>query len=242
MRLLVLMYHRARPGRDGNSPEMLEAHFRHIAARCRNVLPGEAVAGPQVNVCLSFDDGYFDFHSVVFPLLKKYGLRALLAVPPGAVRERTEASDADRLAVPTELAFVRPRMGGLCTWPELQAMAASGHVAIAAHGYTHVPIDPPRTDLDMELRLPKMVLESRLAAPVDSFVFPYGKFSGRAFGEARSAYRHVFRIGGAANLGWDGGLLYRVGADAMRGPERLFSRGRMAAYRARFLWNRMRGR
>jgi hypothetical protein len=133
-------------------------------------------------------------------------------------------------------------MAGLCTWPELQAMAASGHVAVAAHGYTHVPIDSPRADLDMELRLPKMVLESRLAAPVDSFVFPYGKLFGRALGEARSAYRHIFRIGGATNTGWNGGVLYRVSADAMSGPEQLFSPGRMSAYRARFLWNRLRGR
>ena len=242
MSLLVLVYHRARPGWDGNSAEVLDAHFRHIAARCRNVLPGEPIEAESLNVCLSFDDGYFDFYAVVFPLLRRYGLRALLAVAPAVLREETDRSGAERLAVPTEIAFARTQLGGLCTWPELQVMAESGHVAVAAHGYTHVSIDSPEVDLNTEVRLPKMVLTSRLDTRVESFVFPYGRFCRRALREARLAYRHVFRLGGASNIDWNGGLLYRVCADATSGLEQLFSPGRMAAYRARFLWNRIRRR
>ena len=236
------MYHRARAGRDGNSKEMLEAHFRHIADRCRNVLPGDALSKDALNVCLSFDDGNFDFRAVVFPLLEKFGLRAMLAVAPAIMKDRTEAPEPERLAVPSDLTFAHPRLGGFCTWPELQAMAAAGRVAIAAHGYTHVPLDSPLADVDMEIRLPKMILESRLLGPVDSFVFPYGKFCSRALCAATSAYRYVFRIGGASNARWDDGIIYRICADAMTGPDQLFSPGRMAIYRARFLWNRIRGR
>ena len=236
------MYHRARAGRDGNSADMLEAHFRHIAAHCRNVLPGEPLSREHLNVCISFDDAYFDFHAVVLPLLAKSGLRALLAVSPDLLHERTDVPDAERLAVPAGTAFRHTQKGGFCTWPELRAMSDSGHVAVAAHGYTHVRVDLPQTDFDIEIHAPRTVLGARLGRPIDSFVFPHGKFSRLALGEAKRGYRHVFRIGGAMNPGWNGRILYRVRADAMKGPGALFSPARMAGYRARFVWNRIRGR
>src|SRR5207253_3666710 len=89
MNLLVLMYHRARAGRHGNDPAMLEKHFRHIAANYRNVLPGDALDANRLNVCLTFDDAYFDFYATVYPLLMRHQLRAVLAVPPLVVRERS---------------------------------------------------------------------------------------------------------------------------------------------------------
>src|SRR4051812_30769264 len=134
MSLLVLMYHRACAGRFGNSAEMLEAHFSHIARTYRNVLPGNALEPGALNVCLSFDDGYFDFYSTVFPLLKLFELRALLAIPPLVLRENCTLQPNDRLRVDSEEAFSNPDFGGFCTWPELKEMTASGYVSVAAHG------------------------------------------------------------------------------------------------------------
>ena len=242
MSLLVLMYHRARAGRFGNAPEMLDAHFAHIARTYANVLPGEAPVAGQLNVCLSFDDGYFDFYAIVFPLLKKHGLRALLAVAPAVVRERVEVASADRLAVEPEGAFSDPDNGAFCTWPELAEMAASGHVAIAAHGFSHRRLDDPAAELAVEIDAPKAILEARLGQPVESFVFPYGRYSKTALNRASGHYRHLFRIGGALNRRGAEGLLYRVDADAMTSPRALFSSARAAGYRARWVWNRMRGR
>ena len=242
MRLLALMYHRARAGRFGNSPAMLDAHFAHIAGRHACVLPGTAPDPGRLNVCLTFDDGYFDFYAVVFPLLKKHGLRALLAIPPFVVQEHTGADPMARLAVEPEVDFARPSHGGFCTWPELREMAHSGHVMIAAHGFTHCRLDGENVDLHTEVVVPQTVLASRLGRPVESFVFPYGRFSPAARQLVHRHYRHVFRIGGADNPGWDSPLLYRVDADEMSSPQALFTNARRARYRARYLWNRLRGR
>ncbi|MCX6950922.1 MAG: hypothetical protein NTV51_01855, partial [Verrucomicrobia bacterium] len=119
MNLLVLMYHRARAGRHGNSPAMLDEHFAHLAKQHRNVMPGEALSPGAVNVCLSFDDGYFDFHATVFPLLRKHGLRALLAIPPRVIVDGVEADVAIRAGLEIEAAFADPAKGGFCTWGEL---------------------------------------------------------------------------------------------------------------------------
>ncbi len=242
MRLLVLMFHRARAGRDGNAAEMLDAHFALVARDYQNVLPGEPLAPDRLNVCLSFDDAYFDFYEIVFPLLKKHDLRALLAVPPFFVRERTEATPEERLRLNRDQAFARPSRGGFCTWPELEEMTASGHVSVAAHGYAHRALDSLDADLDTEVHAPQTILGSRLGQEVTSFVFPYGRFSRPALSETRQRYRYAFRIGGALNDGWDGRVLYRVSADAMTSPDAPFSAPRLAAGRLRSMWNRARRR
>jgi peptidoglycan/xylan/chitin deacetylase (PgdA/CDA1 family) len=241
--LLVLMYHRAQAEQHGNAPEMLDAHFAHIAESYRQVLPGEPLADGALNVCLSFDDAYFDFYAVVFPLLRKHKLRALLAVPTGRILEQTTKSPDVRLKITSTEAFAAPASAGFCTWPELEELAHSGHVAIAAHGDTHCRLDvnDPTTHAD-EVERPQMRLSTRLQTSVESFVFPYGRYSQASLGYARRRYRHVFRIGGATNRGWSSRLLYRVDADAMSSPDALFSPEALTLYRRRSLWNRLRWR
>lgn len=242
MTLLVLMYHRAQAGPHGNPAELLDAHFAHVAATYPNVLPGEALTPDTLNVCLTFDDAYFDFYTTVFPLLKKHGLRALLAVPTSVIRDRVDASRAERLGIEAETAFGNPSRGGFCTWDELEEMSASGRVRMAAHGFTHTRLDTDQARLDTEIDAPQAILRARFADSADSFVFPYGRYSERSLRQAQSRYRYLFRIGGAVNDGWDRRLLYRVDADRMESPWSLFSPARMMRYRARNVWNRLRRR
>lgn len=242
MRLLALMYHRARAGRFGNAPGMLDAHFAYLAEHCACVLPGEPLASDRLNVCLTFDDGYFDFYAIVFPLLKKHGLRALLAVPPIVVREQAEVPPEARLQAEADVNYVHPNYGGFCTWTELREMAESGLVRIAAHGFTHCRLDGENVDLSTEVETTQALLSTRLGQAVDSFVFPYGRFNRVALDRVQRTYRYAFRIGGADNSGWDDGLLYRVDADAMETPYALLTRSRRLQYRVRHAWNRLRGR
>ncbi len=242
MSLLVLMYHRARAERHGNPAAILDEHFAHVAACYPNVLPGDPLVPDALNVCLTFDDAYFDFYATVFPLLKKHKLRALLAVPTSVICERIAAEREARLVVDTSEAFAHPSSGGFCTWSELEEMAASGHVSIAAHGFTHCRLDDEQANFATEIDTPQTLLGARLAQPVESFVFPYGRYSERSLLQARRRYRYVFRIGGALNHGWGGRMIYRVDADGMETPWSLFSRRRLVQYRARYLWNRLRRR
>src|SRR4051812_32225389 len=109
------MYHRARSGRHGNPAHVLDSHFRHIAANHNCVLPGEPLAA-STNICLTFDDAYFDFYATVFPLLKKHNVRALLAVPPAVIRENIAATPLERMTIESDAAFANPDAGGFCTW------------------------------------------------------------------------------------------------------------------------------
>jgi peptidoglycan/xylan/chitin deacetylase (PgdA/CDA1 family) len=236
------MYHHAREGQFGNSPEMLDAHFAHISARYRCVLPGEPLAAGELNVCLSFDDGYLDFYTVVYPLLRKYELRAVLAVSPQLIREPAETTAPWRpQRHPFELVEASPERE-FCHWDELGELAASGIVSIAAHGLTHVRLDGREVDVDQEVVQPQHTLAGRLDRPILSFVFPFGRFSPRILRSVRDQYLYAFRIGGADNAGWDSHLLYRVSADCLQAPDEPFRPGRLRIYRLRRLWNRLRAR
>ena len=77
---------------------------------------------------------------------------------------------------------------------------------------------------------------------MDSFIFPFGRFSASALRAVRQRYRYAFRIGEAANRDWSGRILYRVRGDCLSAPEALFSRARLTACQVRYYWNRLRGR
>jgi peptidoglycan/xylan/chitin deacetylase (PgdA/CDA1 family) len=241
MSLLVLRYHRARAGRRGNPTRLLNAHFAYIAYCCANRMPGEPLAPGMTNVCLNFDDGYYDFYSRVYPLLIRHELRALLAIAPHFVREYVDNKPGDRLALEADAAFADPARGGFCTWSELEEMCASGHVTIAAHGNTRCPLDQPDTDLQGEVHAPQDILSARLSRPVDSFVFPDGRTSPQTLRSARQRYRYVFGNGGASNRDWNQPVIYRINADGMSSPTAPFSPARRARYRTRYWWNRLCG-
>jgi len=238
--LLALMFHRAQAGPLGNPPEMLDAHFAHIAGHYPCVLPGEPLTPGRLNVCLTFDDGYFDFHRIVLPLLEKHRLRALLALSPGLIMERTSLPDDARLRLTADCPVPHEIAGGLCTWAELREIAASGLVAFAAHGMTHARLDDPAADLNREISDPGLVLASKLIVRVDSFVLPFGRWAPRSLQAAQSHYPHVFRIGQALNSGWRAPLLYRVGADNLSAPDAPFTPASLRRYRVRAWWNRLR--
>jgi peptidoglycan/xylan/chitin deacetylase (PgdA/CDA1 family) len=238
--LLAPAYHRAREGALGNSPAMFEAHFRHIAENYRCVLPGDHLDPDRLNVCLTFEDGYFDFHQEILPLLERFDLRAVLAVAPGLIPAKVELSAAgqrvraDGAAKPHEIPET------LCTWDELRTIARSGRVAFAAHGLNRIPLDRSKIDVDREIVYPGEFLSSLLGVKVDSFVFPFGRHTSSMLAAARQSYRHVFLNGSAMNAGWSASALFRVDADQMKTPDGIFAPDRLRAYRWRAWWNRLR--
>ncbi len=91
--------------------------------------------GPK-SVMLAFDDAWASLWLVVGPLLEKYGMRAVTyAIPsrlagadtvrPTLADGPVDAEAADRAANP----FV--------TWPELEALSASGLVDVQSHSWSH---------------------------------------------------------------------------------------------------------
>jgi peptidoglycan/xylan/chitin deacetylase (PgdA/CDA1 family) len=205
--LLVPLYHRV--------DRRIQKHFLCFS-QYGSLFPGEPLNG-KINICITFDDATRDFYEVVFPLLKTYRLKALLAVP---------------------VAFVGKE--GYCTWKELEEMSKSEFVKIASHSMRHPDMTMEGVNLEEEVANSKKNLEERLNVEVDTFVYPFGKFNRKVHKKVKEHYSYIMRIGMAFNRGWKNrsGLTYRISADFLDDPERLFKKKYFYSY-----WlNLLRGR
>lgn len=221
----VVMYHHINSDDLplSNSDLMLEAHLDLISKRYVTVFPGEEVQIP--SICLTFDDAYYDFYYYVFPLLKKYKLKVLLAVPVAYILENTDLVPSVRLSLKHHEIYKNYQaFAPFCTYVELREMVRSGLVEIASHSMNHVNLMDKNVDLNEEIFGSKVLLEEKLGCRVDSFVLPYGKYNDEAVALAQEYYGYVFRIGNALNPSWEGigGLVYRIKGDALKSPDELF--------------------
>ncbi|MFA5250918.1 MAG: polysaccharide deacetylase family protein, partial [Parachlamydiales bacterium] len=229
--LINLLFHKIKPA---YSP-LLEKTFQHLERKYPILLPGEKIPPFKTSLCLTFDDGYFDFYYYVFPLLKKLKLKALLAVSAGTLQEKSQLAPEKRLALlenghffpgpkikekafcPNSTALagqalkakgkaakknILPPADAFCSCDELKEMLQSGLVQIASHSFSHASLTRPETDLKKEVLFSKMVLEEKLQAPIQSFVYPYGHFDPSIHRFVKKHYRYIFRIGSALNFSW----------------------------------------
>jgi len=123
---------------------------------------------PKRPVILTFDDGYQDTYDLAFPLLREFGVRAVVFVLADPA-VRYNAWD-DGLDVPRAPLM---SIGNVC------AMHAAGF-EIGAHGMTHADL-PSITEREAwrEIAHAKTALEGMLGAPVNSFAYPYGRVTER---------------------------------------------------------------
>ncbi|MCL2084214.1 MAG: polysaccharide deacetylase family protein [Oscillospiraceae bacterium] len=135
VRLPVIMYHSISESPAGEfcvSPGDFErdliylrdngytAVFASEAAAYVSGAPGARM--PARPVMLTFDDGYYNNYVYALPLLKQYGMKAVLSVI---------GRDSDIWsAIPS-----KSLRDGHATWEEIAEMHASGHIEIANHTY-----------------------------------------------------------------------------------------------------------
>jgi peptidoglycan/xylan/chitin deacetylase (PgdA/CDA1 family) len=234
--LICPLYHRVNTEVYSNSLEIMDAHLRHIAGHFNVVLPGEPLSRQKLNVCLTFDDAFFDFYHLVFPMLKKYSVRAVLAVPVKYILDDTTVPVDVRLSVPHEeshLDGIYQHKAPYCTWKELEEMSESGLVSIASHSYSHCAIrSDGSANLDLELVQSKQILEEKLGISIRTFVYPFGTYDKTTCPAVKNNYEFAMRIGNAINISWcnTSGVTYRVNADGMKDPFELFRTKNMLGY------------
>jgi peptidoglycan/xylan/chitin deacetylase (PgdA/CDA1 family) len=175
-RLPILMYHRvASTGAAAMSayrvtPEKFEEHLRslrdggyysigledwRVAADRRTPLPGKAVL-------ITFDDGYLDFFTHAWPLLKSYGFSATVFL----VADEIGKSNAWDRAFGEEV----PLLG----WPEIRQLQSEG-VEFGSHSATHSPLTGlSPADIVHEAARSRAILQRELKVPIRAFAYPYG--------------------------------------------------------------------
>jgi peptidoglycan/xylan/chitin deacetylase (PgdA/CDA1 family) len=112
---------------------------------------------------LTFDDGYEDFYTHVFPLLRALAVPAILFVTTGFV-ETGRPYPLLRHGLPN----VKP-----VNWKMLRKMVESGLVTVGAHTHTHpVLTDESEARVIEELAKPLEICRQRLGVEVQHFAYP----------------------------------------------------------------------
>lgn len=125
-------------------PSELDRQLQHLAENKYETVTADAIArfvrdgrdpGPGA-VALCFDDARASLWTVAFPLLRRYGMRAIaFAIPGRVVDAHTCRPTLDgRTGAPEETGHAS---SPFVTWPELQALHESGVVDVQSHSYSH---------------------------------------------------------------------------------------------------------
>jgi peptidoglycan/xylan/chitin deacetylase (PgdA/CDA1 family) len=245
--ILVLLYHHVNTLKYSNNLQMFQSHLRLIAGNYPVALPGDLLPPGKMAISLTFDDAYYDFYHYVFPLLREYKVKALLAVPVKYIVEDTDVDAATRLHVPHDDAMnegvYRERVP-FCTWAELSQMVQSGYVEVASHSYSHSDLTGGSADLPREIAESKAILERRLSREIATFVHPFGRVNRKTHRMVQQHYRFSIRIGSALNMDWHNahGMIYRVDADCLPDPGYPLKRVNLVKYFLKYLSNTVRGR
>jgi peptidoglycan/xylan/chitin deacetylase (PgdA/CDA1 family) len=88
-------------------------------------------------IVLTFDDGYLDNWIYVFPLLKKYGMKATIFVVPEFIDKKKSIRPNLEDVWEGRAGYDELHPLGFLSWDEIRMMEASGLVSIESHTMTH---------------------------------------------------------------------------------------------------------
>lgn len=110
---------------------------------------------PQKSLALTFDDGYQDFYTQAWPLLKKYNIKATLYVIINALDKP-----------------------GYLKTSELKELAQSGLIEIGSHTFNHPNLKTLNArQANYEINLSRQALAKLSGGPILSFAYPYGLYN-----------------------------------------------------------------
>ena len=162
--LTVFMYHHIQPAserKEGEglsftiTPEIFEKQVQYLLSKGYNFIGLEDLFSGTCKkpAMLTFDDGYLDNYKYVFPILKKYNIKAVIFLIAGQVG-------------------INP---ALMTWEQIHEMQESGLVSFGSHGLNHKNIRRMEEHLALqELKESKKLLEDKLGHTVQAFCYPFG--------------------------------------------------------------------
>jgi len=173
------MYHSISGDREENvhpyyrvntSPERFEEHLQFLHENQYTVVSlGEAVKRLRENssqwivekgkrsVVITFDDGFADFYTYAFPLLRKYGFTATVFLPTGLID-----GNSNGIGCKEHL-----------SWEKVVELYGKG-IEFGSHSVSHPLLrEKNRVELEFELSRSKKDIEEKIGATVAAFSFPY---------------------------------------------------------------------
>jgi peptidoglycan/xylan/chitin deacetylase (PgdA/CDA1 family) len=186
-------------------------------------------------VVLTFDDGYADFYTHAAPILRKHQLPATVFLPTGYLGRSN--------AWPGQPAWVKEEP--LLNWGQVKELAQAG-IHFGSHTVRHPDLTTLSPEqVERELAESKHEIEQRAGRPVETFCYPYGKWTSAVRDATRRHYRSACStLVGTVRKTSDQHLLPRVDVHYLRDPRwfrAMFTRRFEAYIATRRLIRRVRG-
>jgi peptidoglycan/xylan/chitin deacetylase (PgdA/CDA1 family)/glycosyltransferase involved in cell wall biosynthesis len=176
--LPILMYHHVAPTGSAKftrwrvTPEAFEAQLRCLqdagaysitleewrtALMAKTPLPGKPVI-------ITFDDGYLDFATYAWPVLKRYGFSATVFIVADFAGQTNRW---DRI-------FDYGEDLAILNWEQIRQLRAEG-VEFGSHTLNHYPLTSlSPVEVVREAAQSRAIIERELGIPITTFAYPYG--------------------------------------------------------------------
>lgn len=132
------------------TPELFEEHLKILKEKGMNTVTLKEYGDgklPKNPFLITLDDGYYDNYSVVFPLLKKYNMKATVFLNTMYIKEKREDKteillngEANYQAMEKYLKSGDGSTEQYMTWEEIREMYESGLVDFQAHSHKHTAV------------------------------------------------------------------------------------------------------
>lgn len=145
----IFLYHQVHP-ESNVTPELFESHLAWIQKKGYQTMTlSEWIeeGAAKKTVLITLDDGYYDNYKYVFPLLKKYGIKATIFLNTLYIAEKREKETeiqknglANQEAIAKYLACGSAESSQYMSWEEIREMYESGLVDFQAHSHKHMAV------------------------------------------------------------------------------------------------------
>ena len=143
---------------------MFADQMNQLAAGPYRIVPLAQIGQAPGNLAITFDDGYYNFLTAAWPVLKKLSIPLTVFIVPGECGG-TNRWDAHCAAVPKL---------PLMDWEQLREICRQG-VTIGAHTMSHANLTKMAlTDAEWEIATSQHQLQDRLKCSIEQFAYPYG--------------------------------------------------------------------
>lgn len=134
-----------------------DGYVSYFARDIPKMLGGSVAFAPK-SIVLTFDDGYEDFYTDAYPILKKYNMKATIYIINNFIGRK-----------------------GYMTQDQLRELSRSDIIEIGAHSEDHVNLVYENAEsLAHQILDSKRDLESELGISIESFAYPFGALNAMA--------------------------------------------------------------
>jgi len=175
----ILMYHSISDVKEhlhpyyhvNTSPVIFDAHMKYLHENNYSVINLEDLENclntrdSSKYVVITFDDGFHDFYTTAFPILKKYNFSATVFLPTGFIKN-------ERLSFKNKECM---------TWGEIRELSREG-VIFGSHTVNHPQLkNLSEKEIENEIKSSKNIIEDEIGITVKSFSYPYAFSENKEF-------------------------------------------------------------